>query len=549
MAGNNAKRPQSSGTDSLNPYNYQLEVLTIVNNEGITMDVRNMMGECRIYESILNNFLMGELAIIDALEPSLFEQMHFTGQESLRIKFSHGEENSGNKSIDKLFRIYKVSDVQRHNQGQLQYMLSFCSPEFLTSRRFRISKAYRGSHAGVAAKIGDEYLNITSPKSGNISRYSTKGLEGHKHEPYWEHIALNSLDEDYQFVIPNWTVNYTMNWLCNEALEDTTNIAPRKHSSFDSLTFWYQSAQGDYKIESLKDMLETEFLHGAKFIYSPVSENETVDFKLEDGDKTKTVKVSGQKIINYQEGQHADFLEGIVYGIFAGEQTTVDLRNKMYYESQWSYFDSPQQGEETTGSYPMIRDTKEVKWVGNAIDLPGEGTDDKIHPVAAEPFKPMRPAKHPTEIPASEFHQAYSILENQTPKIFEDNTKYNSEGLEGIPKAVIIKQAALKLLEYNTITAQISARTDISAGKIIDLSIPATDTGLGAVRGIDREDNFNSGKHLITEVMWSLMPTELKTNITCMRDTCITKIEKYYGDFLVAEMAKNSTVTEDDNTT
>jgi len=320
--------------------------------------------------------------------------------------------------------------------------------------------------------------------------------------------------------------------LCNEALEDMSNLGGSKNSAFDSLTFWYQSAHGDYKIESLKDMLETEFLKGGKFVYSPVSESETVDQKLKSKDgTTSVVKLSGQKIINYQEGTHADFLEGIVYGVFAGEQTTVDFRNKMYYESQWSYFDSPAQGKDT-GSYPMIRDSREIKWIGNAVDF--EGIEPKKKPpVFATQFVSSAGGIHDDEKPAASFFQAYSILENQTPKIFEDNIKCTSEGLvEGIPKAVILKQAALKLLEYNTLTAQISARTDISAGKVIELEIPNTDTGTTEERGILRKDNFNSGKHLITEVMWSLRPTELKTNITCMRDSCIHKIEEYFEDFI-----------------
>ena len=41
----------SESKDS-NPFAYILEILTITNNEGIYMDVRNMMGQCRIYEAI-----------------------------------------------------------------------------------------------------------------------------------------------------------------------------------------------------------------------------------------------------------------------------------------------------------------------------------------------------------------------------------------------------------------------------------------------------------------------------------------------------------------
>ena len=43
-----------------NPLSYELEVLTLVNNEGEGFDIREMMLECNIYEAITSNFLMGE---------------------------------------------------------------------------------------------------------------------------------------------------------------------------------------------------------------------------------------------------------------------------------------------------------------------------------------------------------------------------------------------------------------------------------------------------------------------------------------------------------
>ena len=172
--------PRLSETKDSNPYAYTLEILTITNNEGISMDVRNMMGECKIFEAITNNFLMGELIIIDSITPPLFKQLLFTGQESLRIKFRMGgdEGNPHNfPSIDKLFRIYKVSNFQRHDQTTIAYKLSFCSPEFLTSRRFRVSKVYRGSHIEVAGKIGQEYLSFQEPPDPIETKVSVEEAE------------------------------------------------------------------------------------------------------------------------------------------------------------------------------------------------------------------------------------------------------------------------------------------------------------------------------------------------------------------------------------
>ena len=71
----------ATGTDNSNPTSYELEILTIVNNEGEGFDIRGLMLECNLYESITRNFLMGELVIGDSI--GLRENAKLFGQESL----------------------------------------------------------------------------------------------------------------------------------------------------------------------------------------------------------------------------------------------------------------------------------------------------------------------------------------------------------------------------------------------------------------------------------------------------------------------------------
>ena len=59
--------PRANASWTTNPLSYELEVLTLVNNEGVGYDIRDLMLECNIYESITSNFLMGEIAISDAI--------------------------------------------------------------------------------------------------------------------------------------------------------------------------------------------------------------------------------------------------------------------------------------------------------------------------------------------------------------------------------------------------------------------------------------------------------------------------------------------------
>ena len=95
-----------SATDSSNPKSYELEILTVVNNEGDGFDIRNIMLECNIYESINRNFLLGELILADSI--SFLENSKLFGQESLRIKFlqSSGvnDETHIDDTIDQVFR-------------------------------------------------------------------------------------------------------------------------------------------------------------------------------------------------------------------------------------------------------------------------------------------------------------------------------------------------------------------------------------------------------------------------------------------------------------
>ena len=79
------------GLDSGNPLSYDLEVLTIVNNEGDGFDIKNIFIECNIYESIHRNFLLGEVVVSDQV--AFLENAKLFGQESIRIKFNQPSGN------------------------------------------------------------------------------------------------------------------------------------------------------------------------------------------------------------------------------------------------------------------------------------------------------------------------------------------------------------------------------------------------------------------------------------------------------------------------
>ena len=86
--------------------------------------------------------------------------------------------------------------------------------------------------------------------------------------------------------------------------------------------------------------------------------------------------------------------------------------------------------------------------------------------------------------------------------------------------ALQFRNAAIQLLDYYTVNVAISARTDISVGKLINLDVPLADMSGEAV-----DPKFYNGKHLITEIMWNLTPTECTVNLKCIKDSVINNIE------------------------
>ncbi len=133
--------------DTSSPLSYELEIMSIVNNEGDGFDIREIFQECNIYESIHRNFLLGEVIIADQV--GFLENAKLFGQESIRIRFRQpvglqGDEIDEDDVIDQVFRIYKIDSVMRLKNSSQAFKLNFCSTEMIKSKRERISQAFRG---------------------------------------------------------------------------------------------------------------------------------------------------------------------------------------------------------------------------------------------------------------------------------------------------------------------------------------------------------------------------------------------------------------------
>jgi hypothetical protein len=480
-----------------NPLSYELEVLTLVNNEGEGFDIREMMLECNIYENILNNFLIGEIAIADAV--GFLENAKIFGQESLHIKFKQpfgkGDKPSDEDTIDQIFRIHKVSGIKRMGQNTTVYKLSFSSPEMVHAKRIRVSQALRGSMTDIAGKLAKDHLGISIDESSGDPKLT----------PYFQ-VREKSQGDNYHVIMPNWTVNYAINWCCGQAQGIDSQ------SGLQDSYFFFQTANGGYRIQSVASMMDVEYLTGTPFTFAPAATNKT-DLAW---DETKEGIGAGRRILDYTIGSGANILEGTMEGLFASKQITIDNTYKYQTEKTYSYLERFYSGKSMAmNDYPMVRKQPETIYIGEPA---GEDEDVTV-------------SSHIEYGHISSYPDALISLESDSHFVNDEGNKINQANHNTHLGQAQFRTAVKQLLKYYTMNVLLPTRTDISVGQLINLDIPPT-------RGLTAETNpalFHSGKHLITEIKWSLTQNECRTNIKVIKDSVINRIETTDPEFAPLE--------------
>ena len=127
---------------------YDLKNIFLHNHFGEVIDIKNLVQEMNIYESIYKNALTGSVVIIDA--QNLIAKLEIQGTE--RISFTLKtpgaiDERSiinASESTGHPFHVYKITDRKQLAPGTLLYTLHFGSREFMRNLRTKVSQAYDG---------------------------------------------------------------------------------------------------------------------------------------------------------------------------------------------------------------------------------------------------------------------------------------------------------------------------------------------------------------------------------------------------------------------
>ena len=150
----------------------------------ITVDLRNVVTDIEIYESLQQTYLTAEILFVD--NDNLLARYDIQGGERIIIAIKTTSPQS--KKIQKKFYIERIKHIEKVNDNTEVISLNLVEDCFYISKLQNISRYYSGTPVSIIKKIANEYLN--------------KDL-----------LTTASTDKPMNVIIPNMDPLTAMNWL------------------------------------------------------------------------------------------------------------------------------------------------------------------------------------------------------------------------------------------------------------------------------------------------------------------------------------------------
>ena len=457
---------------------FVVEAFTLINQYNESLEITNMVMGFKLYESIFNKFVTGEVSIADGL--NLPKNFRLTGQEYIRISIKQKEGNDEEAeeafSIDKTFRIYKLDNIIRVDEITQSYVLRICDPRMFYARKKKISQTLRG-----------RYDQILQNALIDVGKFKVEEFDA------WEQTK----PDNKQLICPNWSVAQLTDYIVN-------NSQVGESHAFKNDMFFYQTLNGGFRFQSFDSMCTQEF--PIPFSNIPRNTSQTEDENI------NAPLGLNSAILVYKKPQMFDTLQGTVGGAYASTLKVYDPIRKLEEENIYDLESSMKKGNHVSG-HPMLY-VDDLERVLTA----GEVTEMTTSPEVSETDVDIQPTQEFGGVIINDYHNQHSF-DNATslsdPEVFESR-KLNDSG-------VLERRALLDILQQHRIQVTIPLRTDLSVGMIIKFVMTTPETmGEG-----DKADKVNDDRYLITDLAVE-GDTVSKTGtciLECVKESYAQKIE------------------------
>jgi hypothetical protein len=287
--GNQSLGMESTYTD----FGYDVLSIEITSNSGgESIDMRDMWFEIVIYESIMDDKLVGEVLFKDGM--NLSETLPIVGNETIKITYrTAGYSGDPVELVGKVFAPQGKARVP--NEKSEVYKLQFVSDLQFRNRFVRVNGAYSGIVSDMARKIFNNSFGPNYSSKLSIGSY-TNGI--------------------HKFVFPNWSPVFALRWLANNAYVSQDQ---------PSLFFFYEDVDGFH----FRDLI------------AETSKKPALEYRVEPKNSVNIGSVMGflTRVEDYSITSYFDRLEEHSAGMFASSLVTHDITSKNISRTTMDYND------------------------------------------------------------------------------------------------------------------------------------------------------------------------------------------------------------------
>ena len=249
-----------------------------------SIDIRNLIMELSLYESIYDMCITGEITILD--DKSLFDEIDFRGTEKLRIKIA-GKDKDIEPVMEKTFILDSIKQENRGSNSQGVFTFSVIEEHGILATAQKLRNSYRGSISNIITKIAISYLD----------KFVDTSYTG----------QLDAIQDSIRVIIPNLNPNKAIKWLTSRAT--TTTGSP--------YFIWSTIQDNNLRFGNLDVMYSQEpWNKNFPYTYNPANVSTA---------EAKSELESAFIITALIPGESNNLLESIVEGHYGANQETTNL--------------------------------------------------------------------------------------------------------------------------------------------------------------------------------------------------------------------------------
>ena len=276
---------------------FKLISCKILFSNGNAYEMKPMVVELNYFEDLFFQGITGNFVLVDT--NNFISKFAMTGNEYVYISF---DKPGNDKPIEKVFRIFKVSDRVLVKEQTEQYAVHFCSEEILLSEQHKVSKSYPGKNiVEIVKDILTTTLKVNPRKIIESNFEKTSGT--------------------YNFIVPNLKPFEAISWLSTYAIPD------EKLTQGASFLF-YENRDG-YNFRSLLSLYKSKPV--LTYHYSAKNINSTDDNRVKDMDQEVV------NVLKYEFVKCFDMLDNTMNGMFSNRLISIDPLQRNFNVTDFDY--------------------------------------------------------------------------------------------------------------------------------------------------------------------------------------------------------------------